>query len=73
MGEKMKHEWELLGGGGGWEVWKCAACNRKAYPLLFGLIWPLPRCQSEPINRLKASYPTEYREAQQQYLRGRKS
>lgn len=37
----MKHDWELLGGSGSWEVWQCRRCRRSAVPSLFGFfLWP---------------------------------
>lgn len=48
----MKHEWVLMGGGGGWEIWRCEICKRKAIPLIFGIFWPFPRCRHEPIRRV---------------------
>ena len=41
----MKHEWQLLGGGGGWEVWDCRRCRRRAIPTIFGFMWPWPKCK----------------------------
>jgi len=45
-GSSVKHVWILLGGGGGWEIWQCKTCRRKAIPAIFGFMWPFPRCHS---------------------------
>lgn len=37
----MKHDWDLLGGAGGWEVWGCRRCKKQRIPWpLFGLWRP---------------------------------
>lgn len=51
---RARHSWGLLGGGGGWEVWQCANCKRKAIPLIFGILWPFPRCQTANPYRSKS-------------------
>lgn len=44
----MKHDWECLGGGGGWELWGCRRCGRERFPnVLWGLWfvrWWLNKC-----------------------------
>ena len=37
----MKHVWELLGGAGGWEMWRCEGCGLERIPWpIFGLWRP---------------------------------
>lgn len=43
----MKHDWYLMGGSGGWELWKCERCKTERFPLpLLGTLWrPFDRCR----------------------------
>jgi hypothetical protein len=42
----MRHAWDLLGGGGGWEIWQCEHCKRERTPVpIFGLWRPWGRCR----------------------------
>lgn len=34
------HDFQLLGGGGGAEVWECRRCGRSTIPSPFGFLWP---------------------------------
>lgn len=47
-----KHDWELVGFGGGWQVWECSVCKRNAIPPMFGFIWPWPKCDPANASRM---------------------
>jgi len=35
----MKHDFQLIGGSGDWEVYECRACLRTEIPSPFGFMW----------------------------------